>query len=326
MIRVRVAILFAAMVALLARCVPSGIIERQEGLETRVAALETYVAMPPTATPTLGPSATSTATETPTLATATLTRTPTAMPAPTRTLTPTPTLTAAPTATATATPTATWSGAETLTVRGPATFQPASTIVLEIVWQGGAGQLRLETPQRVGYYDTPGDCGGTCWTVGGPTERFVQLWMFSTWRSGEAATFTVSVWRGDNLVAKQQILVSCGNVQGTPTPGPTATRTRTATPTATRAAIQTWPVRTWQFQDNPSDSELLWLYVCNFPVGAPGGEVWSYSTTFMPLDWERAVGHTWLILETGGGDVWLWVDTFAPLDVCEIKWTGRAWQ
>ena len=70
---------------------------------------------------------------------------------------------------------------------------------------------------------------------------------------------------------------------------------------------------------------LLWLYNATFPVGGPGGQVWSYDTLFRQMDWEVAGGHGWLILETNGGDVWLWIDTITRIDIAAMKFTERAW-
>lgn len=275
-------------------------------LETRVAVLETTLAGTLMPTATLTQTLAQTATATPTLV-QTLTRTPTATATFIRTLTATPTQ------------------AQTLTVRltvfAPSEFQPASYVTFTLGWNGPTARVVLTPPSaRVGYYDAPGDCGSLCWTATGGWTRQVRLWMFSTWRAGETATFTISAFAGDEVLASWVGVLACGSgtAQPTATPVPTATPT-VGTPVAT---LRLQP-RTWTRMENPTGAEVLWLYVCGFPVGSPGGQVWTFREDGAPLDWQIATSQTWARLETGGGDVLLWVDTAGTLEICDVRWYGR---
>lgn len=304
------ATLILVLFAALSGCIPTDVYPRLESLETRVAAVE-GVLTPSRTPPAPSPS--------PTMPAATSTPSATATRVATASRTSSPSLT--PTATPTGTPTPSAPSAARLSVNAPATFLPASTISIVLEWRGPTAKIVMTLPrEKIGYWDAPGDCGATCWTASDGWTHVVQVWMFSTWRAGETATFTVSAMADDEILASWICVLVCGSgtVQPTATPRPSATPTLTVLP----ATLRLEP-RSWTRLENPSGAETVWLYVCNFPVGAPGGQLWTFTEDGTPLDWQIAAGHTWARLEAGGGNVLLWVDTAAVLEICDVRWYGR---
>lgn len=267
--------------------------------------------------PTLIPTQTLIYTQTPTLI-PTQTIIPTQTPTITSTQTATPTQTPTPTSTQTriGTQTPTPAAAPTLNVIASPKFPPQGSLVsLRIEWNGG--------PAEIGLLAYPAQ---TCcadpyevFTVDGPSVVTIRIWIFSN-AVGDKTFSVYAKVDGEIVRIADDTITVLGTTQ-TPTPVITATPTQTVTP----SAMLRLEARTWHYVENPTRLPLLWLYNATFPVGGPGGQVWSYDTLFRQMDWEVAGGHGWLILETNGGDVWLWIDTIARIDIAAIKFTERAW-
>lgn len=272
----------------------------------------TLAVLVPTTTPILSPSATPSSTSTATVA---RTETRTATGTPTATPTFTPTVAAA---THTFTPSATPTGTPQLyalrITANPMIVAPGWRVELTVVWDGPVAEIGIWSP--------PQTCcpnGDTVWFVAGAATRSVKILVNSS--ATGAKMFQAYARIGGVIVKTDSVFVDV-SATGTITPAPTATPTPTRGPTPDVTRME--PLR-WYRVENPNHLPLVWLYNATYPSGGPGGMVWSYTEDALtPLDWEGAMGHGWLILETGGGDVWLWIDTPAPLDVLTVKFTERA--